>query len=242
MKKRKKVLEMAVMNKLLSFNEWSIYEASKEWDIYLKKVNFLLAGEKIEGLTGKNNKRIFGKINDRCLTSLYNTYYAEGDYGKDLDVNPDLPIIYYGGNKKESLNFLEKYKISEDVMYNVPEQMLKSGNKSDFYKEFIGADFIPKSVYKISDVEELELPIIAKPDNNHSGIGIVIFDRYEDIKASKLKFDNFSEAKDLDKEFRVLLMNNEIFLVHERISKKENEIRSQMNKQSLYMLTKTLRN
>jgi len=37
---------------------------------YLNKVNFLLAGEKIEGLTGKNNKRIYGKRNCVCLEKL----------------------------------------------------------------------------------------------------------------------------------------------------------------------------
>ena len=79
-------------NRILSFNDWSLNEKFKQWDKYLKKINFLLAGEKIEGLTGKNNKRIYGEINDKCLEQLYNSFYAEGDYGKDLTVNPDLPI------------------------------------------------------------------------------------------------------------------------------------------------------
>ena len=212
-------------NRILSFGDWSLNEKFKEWNKYLKKINFLLAGEKIEGLTGKNNKRIYGEINDKCLEQLYNSFYAEGDYGKDLDVNPKLPIIYYGGNKKESFDFLKKYNVKEDVMYNVPDQMLKSGNKTEFYKTFADSKFIPKSVYKIEDAKKLKFPIIAKPDDGHSGVGIEIFDTYKQLKSSKLKFDNYSEAKDLDREYRVLLMNDKIVLIHERVSAADNEIK-----------------
>ena len=192
---------------------------------YLKKVNFILAGKRIEGLTGKNNKRIYGKINDVCLGELFNSFYAQGDYKKDLDVNPKLPLIYYGGNSKEGLDFLKKYNVSEDVMYNLPEAMKVSGNKSDFYKMFKDADFIPKAVYKKEDAKDLQFPIIAKPDDGHSGLGIEIFDTYEDLEKSKGKFENYSEAKDLDREFRVLLMNDDPVLVHERVSLNENEIK-----------------
>jgi len=192
---------------------------------YLKKVNFILAGEKIEGLTGKNNKRIYGKINDVCLDKLFNSFYAKGDYKKDLEVDPKLPLIYYGGNSKEGLDFLKRYNVSEDVMYNLPEAMKVSGNKSDFYKMFEDSDFIPKAVYKKEDAKDLEFPIIAKPDDGHSGLGIEIFDTYEDLEKSKGKFENYSEAKDLDREFRVLLMNNDPVLVHERVSLNENEIK-----------------
>ena len=192
---------------------------------YLKKVNVILAGKRIEGLTGKNNKRIYGKINDVCLDKLFNSFYAKGDYKKDLEVDPKLPLIYYGGNSKEGLDFLKRYNVSEDVMYNLPEAMKVSGNKSDFYKMFKDTDFIPKAVYKKEDAKDLEFPIIAKPDDGHSGLGIEIFDTYEDLEKSKGKFENYSEAKDLDREFRVLLMNNDPVLVHERVSLNENEIK-----------------
>jgi hypothetical protein len=207
---------------LKTFEQFIVEKSNND---YLKKVNFILAGEKIEGLTGKNNKRIYGKINDICLDKLFNSYYAKGDYGKDLDVNPKLPLIYYGGNSKEGLNFLEKYGISEDVMYNLPEPMKVSGNKTDFYKMFSDSDFICKTVYKREDAKDLKFPVIAKPDDGHSGVGIEIFDNYEDLEKSKGEFENYSEAKDLDREFRVLLMKEKPVLVHERVSASENEIR-----------------
>jgi glutathione synthase/RimK-type ligase-like ATP-grasp enzyme len=207
---------------LKTFEQFIVEKSNKD---YLKKVNFILAGEKIEGLTGKNNKRIYGEINDICLNELFNTFYAKGDYGKDLNVDPRLPLIYYGGNSKEGLNFLEKYKIGEDVMYNLPEPMKVSGNKSDFYKMFKDCDFIPNAVYKREDTKDLQFPVIAKPDDGHSGVGIEIFDNYEDLEKSKGEFENYSEAKDLDREFRVLLMKENPVLVHERVSVGENEIK-----------------
>jgi len=202
-----------------------LLKESAEHKDYLNKVNFLLAGEKLEGLTGKNNKRIYGEINDVCLEKLYNSFYAKGDYGKVLEVNSDLPLIYYGGNSKEGLDFIKRYNISENVMYNSPKAMKVSGNKSKFYKMFEDTDFIPKAVYKKEDAKDLQFPVIAKPDDGHSGLGIEIFDTYEDLEKSKGKFENYSEAKDLDKEFRVLLMNEEPVLVHERVSLNENEIK-----------------
>ena len=207
---------------LKTFEQFIVEKSNKD---YLKKVNFILAGKRIEGLTGKNNKRIYGEINDICLDELFNSFYAQGDYGKDLNVDPKLPLIYYGGNSKEALNFLEKYGISEDVMYNLPEPMKISGNKSDFYKMFKDCDFIPKAVYKGKDAKDLQFPVIAKPDDGHSGVGIEIFDNYEDLEKSKGEFENYSEAKDLDREFRVLLMKENPVLVHERVSVGENEIK-----------------
>ena len=60
--------------KVLSFEQWSINEEVVVTDAIsspMKKVNFLLAGEKIEGLTGKNNKRIYGDINEYLKKGFY---------------------------------------------------------------------------------------------------------------------------------------------------------------------------
>jgi hypothetical protein len=191
---------------------------------YLKKINFLLAGEKLEGLTGKNNQRIYGEINDVCLNKLFNAFYAEGDYGKKLDVDSSLPLIYYGGNKPEGFDFIKRYGYKEENMYNVPSEAKDSGNKTRFYKMFDGVDFIPKAVYSREEAKDLEYPVIAKPDGEHSGLGIEIFDTHEELMKSDAEFDNYSEAKDLDREYRALLLNDKNVLIHERVSMGDNEI------------------
>ena len=210
---------------MMRYKTFEQFIFEKENSDYTKKVNFLLAGEKVEGLTGKNNQRIYGKINDICLNKLFNAFYAEGDYGKKLEVNSELPLIYYGGNKPEGFDFIKKYGYKEENMYNVPSQTKDSGNKTRFYKMFDGVDFIPKAVYKKEDTKDLEFPIIAKPDGEHSGLGIEIFDTYEDLMKSDGKFDNYSEAKDLDREYRVILLKDKNVLIHERVSAGENEIK-----------------
>ena len=210
---------------MIKYKTFEQFIFEKENSEYTKKINFLLAGEKIEGLTGKNNKRIYGDINDKCLDNLFNAFYAEGDHGKSLTVDSSLPLIYYGGNKPEGLEFIKKYGYKEEDMYNVPSQMKHSGNKTQFYKMFKDYDFIPKAVYTKEDTKNLTFPVIAKPDGEHSGIGIEIFDTYEELMKSRGEFDNFSEAKDLEKEYRVLLLNDQNVLIHERVSMSDNEIK-----------------
>ena len=56
-------------------------------------------------------------------------------------------------------------------------------------------------------------------------MGIEIFDTYEDLMKSDSKFDNYSEAKDLDREYRVLLLKDKNVLIDERVSAGENEIK-----------------
>lgn len=207
------------MKKVKLFEKFLFEKSNKD---YLKKVNFLMGGKDVSDITGTKSS-IYGDITGNCLTELYNDFYIEQDYASDLEINTELPFIYYAGSK--GLNFLEDYDVPEDVMYNLPADMKVSGNKTDFYKMFQDSDFIPKAVYKKEDAEDLEFPVIAKPDAGHSGMGIEIFNTYEDLEKSKGEFENYSEAKDLDTEFRVLIVKDTIVLIHERVSASENEIK-----------------
>jgi len=207
------------MKRIKLYEEYILEKSNKD---YLKKVNFLLGGKDVLFLTGANNS-IYGDLSGKCLKELYNDFYIKLDYPDDLEINAELPLIYYPGSF--GLDFLERYDIQEDVMYNLPADMKVSGNKTDFYKMFQDSDFIPKAVYKKEDARDLEFPVIAKPDDGHSGMGIEIFDTYEDLEKSKGEFENYSEAKDLDTEFRVLIVKDKILLIHERVSASENEIK-----------------
>jgi len=207
------------MKRIKLYEEYILEKSNKD---YLKKVNFLMGGKDVSDITGTKSS-IYGDITENCLIELYNDFYAEKDYASDLEINTELPFIYYAGSS--GLDFLEKYDIEEDVMYNLPVDMKVSGNKTKFYKMFQDSDFMPNSVYKKEDAKDLEFPVIAKPDDGHSGVGIEIFDTYEDLEKSKGEFENYSEAKDLDTEFRVLIVKDTIALIHERVSASENEIK-----------------
>lgn len=126
------------------------------------------------------------------------------------------------------LNFNSRYH--EDLgrmrarVFNKVEDIQLSADKVKFYKTFADSDFIPKSVYRIDDIEELELPIIAKPAEGYSAQGIEKFDSYEDARKSDLKFDVWQEAKDIDREFRAFVMDSKIIHISERITNLSNDM------------------
>lgn len=143
---------------------------------------------------------------------------------KSYNTKPEVP-----DNRKNKidysypiLNFASTSHViidnKEAKMFNKKEHYPISADKKFFYQEFEGADFIPKSVYSINDIEELELPIIAKPKDGHSAQGIEKFESYADAKKSKLAFDTWSECKDIDREFRAFVINDKIVHVSERIT------------------------
>lgn len=207
-------------NKKIKTLEHFIFE--KENKQYYKKINFIIDAENSDKFFHFNKKN-YGKIIDTCINELFNVYWTDGKKIEYKNVDNSLPTIYYGAEGQDAIDFVKDHNIGEDVMYNVPGAN-RIGVKGTFYKTFADEDFICKAVYKKEDAKDLEFPVIAKPDNNHSGLGIEKFDSYEELEKSKRKFDNYSEAKDLDREFRVLLCKDKIILVHERVSKNDNEI------------------
>ena len=82
---------------------------------------------------------------------------------------------------------------------------------------FKDEDFIPVTVFSIEDCKNLEFPIIAKPASGKSAKGIVKFDNIEELKKSKDKFDLYSEAIDIKREFRCFCFKKNIMEIDERI-------------------------
>ena len=195
----------------------------KENRDFSKKVNFILPGTTSETLTGTNS--IYRELNEKCLNELYNTYHAKGDFVHDINVDIAMPSIYYGGSKPLALQLLKDQNIPEDTMYNTPEQQALSNCKSGFYKMFKDLPWLPNVVFDKEDVVKLTFPIIAKPDTAHSGSGIEIFETPEDLKNSESNFKNYSEAKDLDTEFRIMILKDNIVSIHERVSKLDHAIK-----------------
>lgn len=101
-----------------------------------------------------------------------------------------------------------------------PVDQFQISVKDIFHKAFKDADFVPKAVFELADIKQLSLPIIAKPSDGHSAEGIEIFDTYEAAQKSKLQFDLWSEAKDIQKEFRAFIFNGRIIHIAERIHNK----------------------
>jgi len=123
---------------------------------------------------------------------------------KDIDINPEYPILNY--NSKVTQTLLDKNLIKIENVYNSPEFIKMSGSKTEFHKIVEGDDNIPKTAYNKKDaLKEIGFPMIAKPKNGHSGLGIQIFKSQDDFdKADLSKLDVFSEYIDKKSEHRVI--------------------------------------
>ena len=204
---------------------------------YFKKVVFLMPGSSSNALSGLDS--LYQDLNDECLEEVFESFFCGVDkdrfkemsekqvkYLNTLEVSDKKPIVYYGGEQPAPLLVLKNNKISETNMYNTPTSMGISAYKSKFYKLFKDSKFICKTEYDIKNaLNNLKFPIIAKPDAGHSGSGIEIFETSEDLQKSKNKFINYSEAKNLKAEYRVMAMNDSIISIYERVSKDDNAIK-----------------
>lgn len=136
------------------------------------------------------------------------------DTYKDIDINPDYPVLNYNSDMVNTL--LDEGLIKKQNIYNAPDQIVYSGSKAKFHEKVEGDPNIPETVFSKEEALEMSFPIIAKPAEGHSGIGIQIFKNPEDLKASKDKFDIFSEFVDKKEEHRFFLFNGQPFFWMER--------------------------
>lgn len=106
-------------------------------------------------------------------------------------------------------------------VYNRPEFLFKVANKSIFWKSAREKSMLIKSVLNISDIKTLKFPIVAKPDSNHSGKGIVKFNTIEDFnrRDKSLTFDLYQEYHNIKSEYRLFFFRNKCFRAYERRQK-----------------------
>ena len=118
-----------------------------------------------------------------------------------IKINPDYPILNYHSDIINEL--LDKRMIKSENIYNHPNVISKSGSKKEFH-ELVGEDEnIPTTVYSKKDaLDKLTFPIIAKPANGHSGIGIKIVESQDELDKLDDSFDTFSEFIDKAEEHR----------------------------------------
>ena len=190
--------------KLLDFNEF-INENFSEQYPGLKKV--YLATKRSSGqywlsYKGFAGNKFFTQITEKNID--------------DLDINKDYPVLTY--NKELVTKLIDSGRIKEENVYNLPKHVDLSGSKEEFHKLAGDHENVPTTVYTKEDaVEKLNFPIIAKPSQGHSGMGIQIFKTKEDFeKADENKFDTFSEFIDKAEEQRFFVFKGEPFFWQER--------------------------
>lgn len=134
---------------------------------------------------------------------------------KDLDINPNYPILTY--NSKVTQKLLDEGLIKKENIYNLPENIKKSGSKSEFHKLVEGDENIPKTTSDEKEALKIGFPLIGKPAEGHSGLGIQIFkDQEAWDKADHSKLDVYSEYIDKKSEHRLITFKGTPFFWMQR--------------------------
>jgi len=139
-------------------------------------------------------------------------------------INQKYPVINY--NNDISRYLIENKLIPLENVYNKPDDVKSVSSKRNFHMTMEKSKFVPKTVFSKEDaLENLSFPIIAKPDNNHSGIGIQSFKLKEELRENKDEFEVFSEKIKIDEEFRLILFKEHplLFMKREALNKKAKE-------------------
>ena len=187
-------------------------------------IQIILRG--VIGLTGKSEdftKSLMKKIYAKYLRVVF--VKGKGSYNDDKripkeranEIDYNLPILNFTSKDHKFLNS------DDSIVYNNINNIELSSSKIKFQKEFKDSKYVPKTVFSLDDIEQLDLPIIAKPENGRSAMGIELFKTYEEARNSKMKFDLWSEAKDIDREFRLFVLDGKSIHLSERITNSDND-------------------
>lgn len=135
---------------------------------------------------------------------------------KDIDVDSSLPVLTYNSDVVQTL--VDEDLIKIENVYNKPEFIKKSGSKKEFHKIVDGDENIPKTTDdKDAAIKEIGFPMIAKPAEGHSGIGIVVLKTQKDWDdADHSKLDVYSQYIDKKSEHRFFTFKGEPFFWQER--------------------------
>jgi len=134
---------------------------------------------------------------------------------KDIDINPDYPVLNY--NSEVCNLLLDEGLIKSENVYNHPKYIKQSGSKAEFHKIVDGDENIPQTFHSKEEAEKIGFPLIAKPAEGHSGLGIQVFkDQKSWDDADHSKFDIYSEFIDKKSEHRVINFKGQPFFWMER--------------------------
>lgn len=121
---------------------------------------------------------------------------------KKIDIDKNLPVLTYHSDTCQKL--IDDGLIKEENVYNHPKFIKNSGSKAKFHKLVDGDENIPKTCHKKEDaINEIGFPMIAKPAEGHSGIGICVIKnqkQFDDAPHDKL--DVYSKFIDKKSEHR----------------------------------------
>lgn len=148
---------------------------------------------------------------ESCYAKNYYELFSKGDDA----FKATMPIINFCNLHTQRLLDAGTPK---ELIYNPKEKKMEIASKVKWHETHKGSEFVPKTVSDAKDLDKLKFPIIAKPDNRFSGMGIVKIDSLEDAKDMDLSdFEVFSEKIDIDEEHRIMMWRGEPVMWVQRV-------------------------
>lgn len=148
---------------------------------------------------------------DSTYANQYMELFTKGNKPKAAD----LPVINFCNIHTERL--LDA-GTSKELIYNPKEEKMKIASKVKWHATHKDSNNVPKTVSDAKDLDQLEFPIIAKPDNRYSGQGIIKIDTFKEAKDMDLSdFEVFSEKIDIDEEHRIMMWRGEPVMWVQRV-------------------------
>jgi hypothetical protein len=148
---------------------------------------------------------------DSTYANQYMELFTKGNKPKVAD----LPVINFCNIHTERL--LDA-GTSKELIYNPKEEKMKIASKVKWHATHKDSNNVPKTVSDAKDLDQLEFPIIAKPDNRYSGQGIIKIDTFKEAKDMDLSdFEVFSEKIDIDEEHRIMMWRGEPVMWVQRV-------------------------
>ena len=167
--------------------------------------------------------------NDGMYTRNYMKLFTKGDE----PFKSDMPVINFCNIHTQRLLDAGTPK---ELIYNPKEKKQEIASKVKWHEIHKDSKFVPKTVTDAKDLDQLEFPIIAKPDNRFSGQGIVKIDSLEAAKDMDLSdFKVFSEKIDIDEEHRIMMWRGEPVMWVQRVhGNKETKEMTKKKEDKLY--------
>ena len=166
--------------------------------------------------------KIYLAINPKSGHTWWYTPFAAEKFMNQLgddnmmkaDINKEYPVMNWKKEVTEKL--INKGLVKKENVYNLPENVNMS-YKKEFHELVDGQEHIPKTVNNTKDALKLGFPLIGKPTDSHSGIGIQVFKNQKEWdNADHSELDVYSEYINKVAEYRFFVLNGKAFYWMER--------------------------
>lgn len=167
-----------------------------------------------------DSENLLGKMIGESRNVLFDQVQVDSSNYKYLPIQPGVPVLNFTEDNDLIELMLNEKLLDHSSLYNNPSESNRVSNKVSFHQSFFDSKFVPDTVFSVEETNKLKFPIIAKPSIGKSAEGIKKFDSYEELCSSNEKFDVFSEAINIDREYRCFCFKDQVIELNVRVKVK----------------------